>query len=53
MFYGIFIDHSGLLLDDVEAEPALFMLWQKRNAFAGLLKTDQQSPWRNPLWRKA
>jgi len=38
LFYDIFLDHSGLPLGIVVAALALFLLWQKRNAFAGLLK---------------
>jgi len=38
LFYDIFPDHSGLLLDLVGGALALFLLWQKRNAFAGLVK---------------
>ena len=38
LFYDIFLDHSGLLLGLVVAALALFLLWQKRNAFAGLVR---------------
>jgi hypothetical protein len=39
LFYDIFLDHSGLLLGLVVAVLALFLLWQKRHAFAGLVRT--------------
>jgi len=38
LFYDIFLDHSGLLLGLVVAVLALFLLWQKRQAFAGLVR---------------
>jgi uncharacterized membrane protein len=38
LFYDIFLDHSGLLLGLVVAALALFLLWQKRHAFAGLVR---------------
>jgi putative oxidoreductase len=38
LFYDTFLDHSGLLLGIAIAALALFLLWQQRNAFAGLLK---------------
>ena len=39
LFYDIFLDHSGLLLGLVVAVLALFLLWQKRHAFAGFVRT--------------
>jgi uncharacterized membrane protein len=38
LLYDIFFDHSGLLLGLVVAVLALFLLWQKRHAFAGLVR---------------
>ena len=37
LFYDLFLDPSGLPLGIVLAILALFLLWQKRHAFAGLL----------------
>jgi len=39
LFYDIFLDHSGLLLGIVVAALALFLLGQKRKAFAGLISS--------------
>jgi uncharacterized membrane protein YphA (DoxX/SURF4 family) len=38
LFFHIFLDPSGLPLGIVVAVLALFLLWQNRSAFAGLLK---------------
>ncbi len=38
LFYDIFLDRSGLAMGVVIAILALFLLWQKRSNFAGLLK---------------
>jgi uncharacterized membrane protein YphA (DoxX/SURF4 family) len=38
LFFHIFLDPSGLPLSVVVAVLALFLLWQNRSAFAGLLK---------------
>ncbi len=38
LFYDIFLDHSALPMGIVVAALALFLLWAKRSAFAGLLK---------------
>ena len=38
LFYDIFLDNSGLPLGFVVAVLALFLLWQKRYAFAGLVR---------------
>ena len=38
LFFHIFLDPSGLPLALVIAVLALFLLWQNRSAFAGLLK---------------
>jgi putative oxidoreductase len=36
--FHIFMDHAGLPLALIVAALALFLLWQNRSAFAGLLK---------------
>jgi putative oxidoreductase len=38
LFYDIFLDRTGLPMGIVIAVLALFLLWQKRSAFAGLVR---------------
>jgi len=38
LFYDIFLDHSGWLLGIVVAALALFLLWERRHSFAGLVR---------------
>lgn len=38
LFYHIFLDHSGLPMGLVLAVLELFLVWQKRHAFAGLVR---------------
>jgi uncharacterized membrane protein YphA (DoxX/SURF4 family) len=38
LFYDVFLDPAGLPLGIVIAVLALFLLWQNRGAFAGLLR---------------
>jgi len=38
LFFDIFLDSTGLPLGIIVAAPALFLLWQNRSAFAGILK---------------
>jgi len=38
LFYDIFLDHSALPMGIAVAALALFLLWAKRSAFAGLVK---------------
>ncbi len=38
LFFHIFLDPSGLPLGGIVAALALFLLWQNRSAFAGILK---------------